>query len=224
MSIYPRPIGLILAGGRSLRMRGAFPGGQIPGDQSDKGLLELSGRPLLSHVIERLAPQSGQLILNANGDPARLANFNLPVVADTIEGFAGPLAGLLAGMQWTRANAPNTTHLVSVSTDVPFLPTNLVERLHSALSETQALIALARSSSGMHPVIGLWPLALADDLETALKQGTRKVQDWTSRHAVVPVDFPNIVLKAREVDPFFNANTSLDLAEARELLGEEPPP
>jgi molybdopterin-guanine dinucleotide biosynthesis protein A len=218
MSIHPRPIGLILAGGRSLRMRGA-----LPGEQSDKGLLELNGKPLLSHVIERLAPQSAQLILNANGDPARLANFNLPVVADTIEGFAGPLAGLLAGMQWTQANAPNTTHLVSVSTDVPFLPTNLVEKLQIARVQSHAVIALARSSGGLHPVIGLWPLALADDLEAALRDGTRKVQEWTRRHAAVPVDFPDLVLNGRAVDPFFNANTPTDLAQARELLGHEPP-
>lgn len=219
MSTPSRSIGLILAGGRSLRMRDAFPSGQ-----SDKGLLELSGKPLLCHVIERLAPQCSQLILNANGDPTRFINFNLPVVPDTVDGFAGPLAGLLAGLYWARANAPNTTHLVSVSTDVPFLPTNLVERLHTTRLETGALIAIARSSSGLHPVIGLWPVALADDLAAALQDGTRKVQDWTTRHAAVPVDFPDINLNGRDIDPFFNANTPRDLGKARDLLGQEQPP
>lgn len=218
MSTPSRPVGLILAGGRSLRMREAFPGGQ-----SDKGLLELSGKPLLSHVIERFAPQTSQLILNANGDPARFATFNLPVVPDSIDGFAGPLAGLLAGLHWTRANAPDTTHLVSVSTDVPFLPTNLVQRLHTALIETEAPIALARSSGGLHPVIGLWPMALADDLAAALRDGTRKVQDWTTRHAAVPVDFTDINLNGRNIDPFFNANTPRDLAQARAVLSHEHP-
>ena len=216
MANLTKPIGLILAGGRSQRMQTAS-----PGDQNDKGLLELSGVPLLSHVIARLAPQSAPLILNANGDPARFAKFNLPVIPDTIEGFAGPLAGLLAGLQWTHANAPGSTHLVSVSTDVPFLPLNLVERLQSALIENQAHIALARSSGGLHPVIGLWPLALADDLEAALRAGIRKVQDWTTRHAAVPVDFPDVVMKGRNVDPFFNTNTPSELAEARDLLEGE---
>lgn len=194
----------------------------MPGALADKSLLDLAGTPLLGHVLHRLAPQAGPIVLNANGDPARFSQFNLPVVADSIPDFAGPLAGLLAGMRWSIAHAPKATHLVSVSTDVPFLPPDLVAKLQSALSGNRAPIAIARSRSGLHPVIGLWTLALANDLDAALLTGTRKVQDWTSRHGAIPVDIPDILIKGRAVDPFFNTNTPHDLAEARARL-EAPP-
>lgn len=218
MSTHSKPLGLILAGGRSTRMRDAF-----TGPLSDKSLLDLAGQPLLGHVVARLAPQAGRIVLNANGDPQRFAPFGLPIIADTIEDFAGPLAGLLAGLLWTQENAPDATHVVSVSTDVPFLPLDLVDRLHAARIETQSTIALARSRGELHPVVGLWPVALAGDLESALREGSRKVQDWTNRHAAVPVDFPDLVLNGRAVDPFFNANTPQDLAEARKLLSGQFP-
>jgi molybdopterin-guanine dinucleotide biosynthesis protein A len=208
-----KPTGLLLAGGQSRRMSEAFAEGR-----GDKGLLEIAGKPMLGHVIERLKPQVGALVINANGDPARFAEFALPIVPDTVEGFAGPLAGILAGLRWSKANAPEATHLVSVSTDAPFLPANLVECLQAGLEAGTGAIALARSDGGLHPVIGLWPVALADDLEEALRAGTRKVLAWTDRHGTVPVDFPFIELKGRSVDPFFNANTPEELAQARELL------
>ena len=208
-----KPTGLLLAGGQSRRMSDAFAAGR-----GDKGLLELSGKPMLGHVIERLAPQAGRLVINANGDPQRFASFDLPVVPDTIEGFAGPLAGILAGMRWSLANAPGATHVVSVSTDAPFLPADLVTKLQQGLATASGSIALAQSGGELHPVIGLWPVALADDLEQALRSGTRKVLAWTDRHGTVSVEFPFTQLNGRSVDPFFNANTPEELAEARHLL------
>lgn len=205
--------GLLLAGGQSRRMGSVFSSGR-----GDKGLLDLSGKPMIAHVIERLAPQVGRVVINANGDPARFAPFGLPVVADPIEGFVGPLAGILAGMRWAAANAPESRHVVSVSTDAPFLPADLVSRLGSALEDSSCRIALARSGGELHPVIGLWPVDLADDLEAALKAGTRKVLDWTDRHGAKGVDFPFLPIHDRLIDPFFNANTPEELSEARELL------
>ena len=117
--------GLLLAGGQSRRMAAAFP--EAKG--GDKGLLDLAGQPMIGHVIARLGPQVGKMVLNANGDPARFAPFNLPIVADTVEGFAGPLAGILAGLRWSAANAPDASHIVSVSTDAPFIPIDLVVHL-----------------------------------------------------------------------------------------------
>ncbi len=213
MSTPTKPTGLLLAGGQSRRMSEAFAGGR-----GDKGLLEIGGKPMLGHVIDRLAPQSGRLVINANGDPARFAAFGLPVAPDSIEGFAGPLAGILVGLRWSKANAPEATHVVSVSTDAPFLPADLVGRLQAGLDSAPGAIALARSAGELHPVIGLWPVALADDLEAALKAGTRKVLAWTDRHGTIPVDFPLTQVKGRAVDPFFNANTPEELAQARELL------
>lgn len=202
--------GLILAGGQSRRMGGG-----------DKGLLDLGGRPMLQHVIGRLAPQVGRVVINANGDPARFAAFGLPVVADTISGFVGPLAGILAGLRWSQENAPEATHVASVSADAPFLPLDLVARLRSRLADegavTGAKIALAASGDEVHPVIGLWPVALADDLEAALGAGVRKVLAWTDRHGTLPVTFPFLAVDGRQIDPFFNANTPEDLDEARAL-------
>ena len=208
-----KPTGLLLAGGQSRRMSDAFAAGR-----GDKGLLDLSGKPMLGHVIERLTPQAGRLVINANGDPARFASFDLPVVPDTIEGYAGPLAGILAGLRWSIVNAPDATHVVSVSTDAPFLPADLVTKLQQGLANASGSIALAQSGGELHPVIGLWPVALADDLDAALRAGTRKVLAWTDRHGTVPVEFPFTHLKGRSVDPFFNANTPEELAEARHLL------
>ncbi len=199
--------GLLLAGGQSRRMGGG-----------DKGLQALAGKPMLVHVRDRLAPQVGRMVLNANGDPARFAEFGLPVVADTIEGFVGPLAGILAGLRWSAVAAPGARFVASVSTDAPFLPFDLVARLAAALEPSPGSIALARSAGELHPVIGLWPVALADDLETHLKAGMRKVLHWTDRHGTIPVDFAPVRIGDETVDPFFNANTPEELAEARRLL------
>ncbi|MEW5963307.1 MAG: molybdenum cofactor guanylyltransferase MobA [Pseudomonadota bacterium] len=202
------PVGVLLAGGQSRRMGGG-----------DKGLLEIAGKTMLAHVIDRLAPQVARMVVNANGDPARFAALGLPVVADTVGGFVGPLAGVLAGMRWTLAEAPRASHIVTVSTDAPFLPADLVARLAAALSAAPDMrIALAASGGELHPVIGLWPVVLADDLEAALTQGLRKVLHWTDRHGSVAVDFPFVETRGRRLDPFFNANTPEELAEARLLI------
>lgn len=204
--------GVILAGGLSRRMGGG-----------DKGLLDLGGATMLGRVIDRLRPQVGALVINANGDAARFAAFGLPVVADETAGYAGPLAGILAGMHWSLAHVPAARHIATVSSDAPFLPTDLVARLSPTIADRPDAIVLARSGGDVHPVIALWPVALADDLQAQLAAGTRKILAWAERHAIVQVDFPQIDIGGRRVDPFFNANTPEDLAMARELLGGAKP-
>jgi len=201
--------GILLAGGQSRRMGGG-----------DKGLLDLCGRPMIAHVIERLAPQVGEnLMINANGDPARFAPFGLPVVADTISGHVGPLAGALTGMRWAAEQPSPATHILTVSTDAPLVPVDLADRLSAALHKAQGKgVALARSDGHLHPVIGLWPVPLADDLEAALTEGVRKVLHWTDRHGTLGVDFEPAEIAGRQIDPFFNANTPEELDELRSLL------
>ncbi|HEY8013220.1 MAG TPA: molybdenum cofactor guanylyltransferase MobA [Dongiaceae bacterium] len=203
-SISPPPmIGLLLAGGRATRMGGG-----------DKGLRLLAGRPILDHVIERLRPQLSRLLLNANGDPARFAAYGLPVVGDSPPDFAGPLAGVLAGLEWTAREAPDCPLLLSAPTDAPFLPRDLVRRLWAGRESEGADIAMAASGGRTHPVVGLWPAALAPALRHALvEEGLRKVDIWTARYRVAVVDFP-----IEAVDPFFNANRPEDLAEAERLV------
>jgi molybdopterin-guanine dinucleotide biosynthesis protein A len=208
--IYPGEVtGVILAGGQSRRMGGG-----------DKGLLDLAGKPMLAHVIQTLAPQVGRLVINANGDPARFAQFGLPVAPDTIDGFAGPLAGVLAGLRWSAANTPGARWIVTAAGDAPMLPSDLVARLHGTIADGTGLIALARSSGEVHPVIGLWPVGLADDLEQALREGVRKVLRWTDRHGTVTADFPATRVDGVEIDPFFNANTPGELENLRVLLAQ----
>ncbi len=204
--------GVLLAGGQSRRMFPDQPGG------GDKSLRDLAGKPMLAHLIERLGPQVGRLVINANGDPARFAAFNLPVAPDTIHGFVGPLAGVLAGMRWSETNAPSATHIATVSTDAPFIPLDLVARLRKGVVDHPAAIAIASSGGDLHPVIGLWPVALADDLEKTLHNGVRKVLAWTDRHGTQAVEFPFTQMAGRQIDPFFNANHPDELDEARRLL------
>ena len=189
-------VGLLLAGGQSRRMGGG-----------DKALRPLGGTLLLERVIERLRPQVDALVLNANGDPTRFAHFALPVVPDTIPGFAGPLAGVLAGLDWAASYRPDCPYVASVATDAPFLPVDLVARLMEALEEARADLACAASGGRPHPVFGLWPVSLREDLRRAMAdQGIRKVDLWTARHRLMTVSFP-----AQPVDPFFNANRPEDL-------------
>ena len=211
-------VGVVLAGGLSRRM---FAGASGAGD---KALLDLSGRPMLEHVIARLKPQVSTVLINANGDPTRFAAFALPVIADTVEGFVGPLAGVLAGLRWTKSHAPSARWIVTASADAPLLPSDLVQRLTAALEPHPTAIAIARSDGHLHPVIGLWPVALADDLETALRDGVRKVLAWTDRHGTVPADFPLLHAGSRRIDPFFNANTPAELQELRDLIDAAAPP
>lgn len=199
-----KTIGVILAGGRATRMGGG-----------DKCLLEAGGRSLLAHVIERLGPQVDGLILNANGDPARFAPFALPVVADGIAGYAGPLAGVLAGMEAARARG--AARIVTAAADTPFFPRDLVARLGAAARGEDAPLACAATPDAAgrlrdHPTFGLWDAALADDLRAALEDGLRKVVDWTARHGCARAAFG-----AGPPDPFFNVNTPEDLAIAARL-------
>ena len=196
-------VGLLLAGGQSRRMGGG-----------DKTLRLLGGIPLLERVIERLRPQIDALVLNANGDPARFARCALPVVPDSVPGFAGPLAGVLAGLDWAATHRSDCHYVVSVATDAPFLPADLVVRLAEGLDEAGADLTCATSGGRSHPVFGLWPVRLRDDLRGALvDQGIRKVDLWTSRHKLATVPFSD-----QPVDPFFNANRPEDFAAAEALL------
>jgi molybdopterin-guanine dinucleotide biosynthesis protein A len=193
--------GVLLAGGLARRMGGG-----------DKSLRRLGGRTILEHVIERARPQVAALLLNANGDPARFASFGLPVAADVVEGFAGPLAGVLTGMEWARAKRPDCAWIATMATDTPFFPRDLVARLHHAIEGAD--LACASSNGRANPVFGLWPVRLADDLRRAMiEEEIRKVDVWTARYRLVEVDFP-----AEPFDPFFNANRPEDLAEAERLL------
>ena len=201
-------VGLLLAGGQSRRMGGG-----------DKALRLLAGQTMLDRVIDRVRPQVAALVLNANGEPSRFARFGLPVVADSIADFAGPLAGILAGLDWTAANRPDCPLVVSLATDAPFLPTDLVARLAEGMNSQKAELACAASSGQPHPVIGLWPVRLRDELREALVgEGIRKVDVWTARHQLATVDFP-----VTAIDPFFNANRPEDLDRAAALLAATAP-
>ncbi len=198
------PLGVVLAGGRASRMGGG-----------DKGLLELGDSTILAHVIDRIGPQVAGLALNANGDPARFARFGLPVIADTLPDRPGPLAGVLAGLDW--AAGKGATHIVSVAADTPFLPGDLVPHLLLAAEAQGHPIALAATPDPQrgvvrHPTFGLWPVALRADLREMLERGVRKVLDWTDRHGAALAAFP-----VERGDPFFNVNTPEDLARAQDL-------
>ncbi|EAR50377.1 molybdopterin-guanine dinucleotide biosynthesis protein A [Oceanicola granulosus HTCC2516] len=192
------PVGVILAGGLATRMGGG-----------DKGRLPLGGGTILGHVIARLSPQVDALALNANGDPARFADLALPVLPDGIDGHPGPLAGVLAGLDWAAGRG--ASHVVSAAADTPFLPCDLVPRLLLAADDAGAPIALAASPGGRQPTFGLWPVALRDDLRAALGAGVRKVVQWTDRHGAATARFPDDAA-------FFNVNTPDDLAAAEAML------
>lgn len=180
----------------------------------DKCLRLLAGRPLLAHIVDRIRPQVARLVLNANGDPARFAEFPLAITADSVAGFAGPLAGVLAGMDWAAIHAPACPLILSVPTDAPFLPRDLALRLRAGRAAEGADIALAASSGQQHPVVGLWPVALREDLRRALvEENIRKVDLWTARYRLAVVDFA-----IDRIDPFFNANRPEDLAQAEALM------
>lgn len=198
--------GVLLAGGQSQRMGGG-----------DKNLRLLGGKPMLAHVIERAKPQVDTLVLNANGDPQRFASFGLPIIADSVTGFVGPLAGVLAGLDWAAANLPDAELVASFATDAPFFPRDLVRRLAVALEEGGFDLACAQSNGQAHPVFGLWPVSLREALREALASGLRKVDRWTVRYKLVEVEF-----LAEPVDPFFNANSPEDLAEAERLVALAP--
>jgi molybdopterin-guanine dinucleotide biosynthesis protein A len=198
----PDTPGVLLAGGLARRMGGG-----------DKPMREIGGRTILARVIDRLAPQCDGLILNANGDPARFKAFGLPVIADDIADFPGPLAGILAALDWTAASRPDVQWIVSAAADCPFLPRDLVARLHRARIAENAQLAVAASAGQSHPVIGLWSVSLRDELRHALVvEDVRKVGRWTARYRPATVEWA-----ATPLDPFFNANTMEDIAEAERL-------
>lgn len=199
--IPPTP-GVLLAGGLARRMGGG-----------DKPMRQIAGRTILDRVIARIQPQCDGLILNANGDPARFASFGLPVIADTVKDFPGPLAGILAALDWAAANRPGVEFILSAAADCPFLPRDLVARLHCARDEQDAQLAVAASAGQSHPVIGLWNVALREELRHALVvEDMRKIDRWTARYRLATVTWP-----AEPLDPFFNANTMDDIAAAERL-------
>lgn len=199
-------IGLILAGGLARRMGGG-----------DKPMRMIGGKTLLARVIDRLAPQCDHLVLNANGDPRRFAATHLPVVADSIEGFAGPLAGILAGLDFVASRYPKAEFMVSAAGDCPFLPRDLVSRLVAARGAETAEIAVAASGDETHHTIALWPVKLREALRHALTQeNIRAVHRFTARHRLALVAWP-----ATPFDPFFNANTEADLAIAEQIARDE---
>ncbi len=204
---YPPTLGLVLAGGLARRMGGG-----------DKARINIGGSSILDRVLACMTPQCTGVIINANGNPARFADTRLPVVADSIPDFAGPLAGILAGLDWAAAHTRASEWVVSVPGDCPFLPKDLVKRLHAARTAEGVSLACARSGEWRHPVVALWPVALREDLRRALiDESLRKIEIWTARHGIAIADWP-----AEPVDPFFNVNTPEDAAQAQSLTARYP--
>jgi|SRR5450759_2840552 molybdopterin-guanine dinucleotide biosynthesis protein A len=198
----PPTLGLVLAGGRARRMGGG-----------DKARIEIGGVSILDRVLATLSAQCVRLIINANGDPKRFADTGLTVLPDNVPGFAGPLAGILTGLDWLAAQHNGVEWLVSVPGDCPFLPDDLVEKLHQARRAAGTPLACAGSGQWRHPVVGLWPLALRADLRKALvEDGLRKIELWTARHGIAIAEWPD-----QPIDPFFNVNTPEDAARAERV-------
>jgi molybdenum cofactor guanylyltransferase len=198
----PPTLGLVLAGGLARRMGGG-----------DKARIRVGGATILERVLACLKAQCARVVINANGDPARFADTGLPVVPDSVPDFAGPLAGILAGLDWAAAHAPHIEWLLSAPGDCPFLPKDLLERLHEARLAARTPLACARSGEWRHPVVALWPVALREDLRRALTaEGLHKIEIWTARHGVAIADWP-----VDPFDPFFNVNTPDDAARAETL-------
>jgi len=194
----------VLAGGLARRMGGG-----------DKVRIEIGGASILDRVLATLSAQCTGIVINANGNPKRFADAGLPVVADSVPDFAGPLAGILAGLDWLLNQNSGIEWIVSVPGDCPFLPDDLVERLHQARRKmgTGVPLACARSGQWRHPVVGLWPLALRENLRNALiEENLRKIDIWTARHEVAIAEWPD-----QPVDPFFNVNTPEDAAQAERI-------
>jgi molybdopterin-guanine dinucleotide biosynthesis protein A len=184
----------------------------------DKALLQIGGATILDRVLGRLRPQCAGIVINANGDPQRFAATGLPVVADSVPDYAGPLAGILAGLDWAAAHARDVAWIGSVPGDCPFLPSDLVGRLHAARVAAGTELACAKSGDWRHPVVGLWPVALRDDLRRALvAEGLRKIEVWTERHGVALAEWPD-----SPFDPFFNVNTPDDAARAEKIAAQHP--
>jgi len=200
-----KPPAVILAGGRSSRMGGG-----------DKCLLPLGDKPLIAHILDAVTPQTADILINTNSDPAPFLKYGQPVLPDAITGFQGPLAGILTGMLWSRKRHPRQVHLLTVASDVPFLPHDLVARLFRARQEQRADIAIASSPDGTHPTIGLWPVDLAERLEHDLMEGAiRSVHQWIGAFRVANADFDSLALS--------NINTPDDLAACQRYRPQERP-
>ncbi len=203
----PPTLGLVLAGGLARRMGGG-----------DKARIKIGSASILQRVLACLSPQCSRVIINANGDATRFADTGLPVVADSVPDFAGPLAGILAGLDWAAQNTPNLEWLVSVPGDCPFLPKDLVTRLHEARDTANVRLACARSGEWRHPVVGLWPIKLREDLRHALvDENLHKIELWTARHGIAIAAWPTT-----PIDPFFNVNTPKDVAQAEAIAAKYP--
>ena len=197
-----KPPAVILAGGRSSRMGGG-----------DKCLLPVAGMPLIAHVLTAITPQTCDIMLNTNSDPTPYLKYGQPVLPDAIAGFQGPLAGVLTGMLWSRRRHSRQAHILTVASDVPFLPRDLVARLSQSLSDQCADIAIACSPQGTQPTIGLWPVDLADRLEQDLMEtNIRSLHRWISGFRVAQVEFPAAAL--------VNINTPADLAAYQQAGGD----
>ena len=202
--------GVVLAGGLSRRMGGG-----------NKSLKTVGGQAMIAHALARITPQAKQTIINANDDAPLYSAFDYPVVKDSVDGFAGPLAGILTGMQWAQKNAPETRWIVTVAADTPFFPSCLVDRFIAAIGHHNTMIALARSGNNLHPVFGLWPVSLAEDLAAWLEvQTNRKVLAWVDRHELAEVTFQGFNVAGETLDPFFNVNTPEDLETAEAISME----
>ena len=201
--------GALLAGGRSLRMG------------SDKCLVDLAGQPMVSRVIARLRPQVHRIVIVANDDPSRFSGTCLPVVCDTVEGHAGPLAGLHAALEWALSETPEAQLVATVPVDTPFFPADMVARLLEALRRTDAGSAIAASGGTRHPVAGLWEVALIGEVENALRSGVRAMTRFAELQQSAVVEFPAIEIGGNAFDPFFNVNTPDELAQAEQLLAAQ---
>ena len=203
----PPSIAAILGGGLARRLGGG-----------DKGLRMVGDRTVLQRLIDRLKPQVARLILNANDDPRRFDGLGLPVVADSVPDHPGPLAGVLAALEWVASSAPLIEWVVTVPGDAPFLPRDLVPRLHASLRSSGGTLACAASQGRTHPVVALWPISIRHELRDAVaNQGIRKVDAFTGRYPGSTVAW-----STEPVDPFFNVNTPEDLTEADRLVALYP--
>ena len=208
--IHNAVTGVLLAGGRSSRMGGR-----------EKALLDVGGEPMLLRVLARVRPQVGRIVINANGDPARFGGHCLPVVADSIEGYAGPLAGLHAGIAWARRETPDAHFVASVPVDSPFVPLDLVARLMTALLAKDAPCAIAASNGERHPVAGLWRVELAEALANSLQKNVRALHRFADSQGCAVAEFGPVDIGGTSIDPFFNVNAPADLERARALFAHE---
>ncbi len=198
--------GIILAGGQSRRMNG-----------SDKALLPFGTGRLIDHIHQRLARQLPVLALNTNNDPAHFRDLGIPIIPDEIAGYAGPLAGILAGMEWASTQSDGFSHILTVATDTPFFPDNLCEKLSQQIADAPDRIVIASSAERIYPVFGIWPISSRGELRAWLADDeNRRVMSWIAAHPHKSFEFPLTTTQTDQpIDPFFNINTQEDILEAQ---------